>query len=123
MVAALAVSSLVALAYLVLAVIAVRRPLLARVAYHQVVRRPGQSALMVAGTAFGCAAILGMATLVDSIDGTLSQTLLDSWGNVDLTVTNAGGTFSPDVAGRLTENSMVSRRVAGVSGGSGGLDR
>ena len=117
MVAALAVASLVVLAYLVLAVIAVRRPLLARVAYRQVVRRPGQSALMVAGTAFGCAAILGMATLVDSIDGTLSQTLLDSWGNVDLTVTNAGGTFSPDVAGRLTENSMVSSRVAGVSGG------
>ena len=48
-IAALAVASLVVVAYLVLGVIAIRRPLLARIAYRQVVRRPWQSALMVAG--------------------------------------------------------------------------
>ena len=116
-IAALAAASLVVFAYLILGLIAIRRPLLARVAYRQVVRRPWQATLMVAGMTFGSAAILGMATLVDSIDGTLSQTLLDSWGNVDLTVTSAGRTFSLDVARQLKEDSAVSGRVAGVSGG------
>src|SRR2546423_10606728 len=97
-IAALAVASLVVLAYLFLTVIAIRRPVLARVAYRQVVRRPWQTALMVAGMMFGSAAILAMATLADSIDGMLRQTMLDSWGNVDLTVTDAGRPFNADVA-------------------------
>jgi len=116
-IAALAIASLVVLAYLILAVIAIRHPLLARIAYRQVARRPWQSALMVAGMTFGCAAILGMATLGDSIDGTLSQFLLDRWGNVDLMVTGGGEPFSPDLASRLREESTVSSHVAGLSGG------
>ena len=116
-IAALAVASLVVVAYLVLGVIAIRRPLLARIAYRQVVRRPWQSALMVAGMVFGSAAILAMATLTDWIDGMLSQTLLDSWGNVDLTVSQAGRPFSPDVASQLRADPTVGGRLAGVTGG------
>src|SRR5439155_1628505 len=128
-IAALAVASLVVVAYLVLAVIAIRRPLLTRIAYRQVVRRPWQSALMVAGMVFGSAAILAMATLTDWIEGMLNQTLLDSWGNVDLIVSNTGRPFSLDVASQLRADPSVAGRVAGVTGGQdlagsvGDLDR
>ena len=128
-IAALAVASLVVLAYLFLAVIAIRRPLLTRIAYRQVVRRPWQSALMVAGMVFGSAAILAMATLTDWIEGMLNQTLLDSWGNVDLIVSNTGRPFSLDVASQLRADPSVAGRVAGVTGGQdlagsvGDLDR
>src|SRR5690242_13837469 len=116
-VAALALASLVALAYLFLAVVAIRRPLLARIAFRQVVRRPWQSALMVAGMMFGSAAILAMATIADSFQGMLSQTMLDSWGNVDLTVTDAGRPFSADVAVRMRDRTMAGDSVVGVTGG------
>jgi len=116
-VAALAVAGLVVLAYLVLGVIAIRRPLLWKIAYQLVVRRPWQSTLMVAGMTFGSAAILAMATMADTLDQTAAQTLNDSWGNVDLTVTDGGRPFSPDVVGRLRDDPTVARRIAGISGG------
>jgi putative ABC transport system permease protein len=127
--ATLAVASLVVVAYAILGLIAIRRPLLRKIAYQLVVRRPWQSALMVAGMMFGSAAILAMATMADTLAQTAAQTLKDSWGNVDLTVTSAGRPFGPDVVGRLADDPRVARRIAGISGGLdlvgsvGALDR
>jgi putative ABC transport system permease protein len=116
-IAALVAASLVVLAYLGLGVLAIRRPMFRKIAYQLVVRRPWQSALMVTGMMFGSAAILAMATMADTLDQTAAQTLNESWGNVDLTVTNGGRPFSPDVVGRLRDDPTVARRVAGISGG------
>jgi putative ABC transport system permease protein len=128
-IATLVAASLVVLAYLVLVLLAIRRPMLRKIAFQLVVRRPWQSALMVTGMMFGSAAILAMATMADTLDQTAAQTLNESWGNVDLTVTSGGRPFSPDIVGRLRDDPIVARRIAGISGGLdlvgslGALDR
>jgi hypothetical protein len=90
-----------------LGVTAVRRPLLALIAYRQVVRRPGQSALMVVGMMFASAAILGTATVADSLQASSDDMIVRSWGRVDLTVTNSSRPFPASVADRLARDPRV----------------
>src|SRR5213082_2724390 len=83
------VIGLFGLVYAALAVVATRRPLLARLALREAVRRPGQSAVVVLGLMVGTVAIFAMQVLSDSF--LESQTLALSWPGV-------ASTWSPPTA-------------------------
>jgi putative ABC transport system permease protein len=116
-VVAAAAAALAALALLAVALAAARRPLLARIAYRQVVRQPGHSVLMVCGMAFASGAILAMGALADGWQHSYDDQVRLGWGRVDLAVTAGGASFSPTVAARLAADPRATSRGAGVSGG------
>jgi putative ABC transport system permease protein len=103
--------------YFVLGVIALRRPLLARLALREAVRRPWQSTLLVAGLMTGTAAILAMSIVVDSAINLEIASVEMTWGRVDLEVGNGGAFFSQTVADRLSADPAVRSRVSGVQAG------
>jgi ABC-type lipoprotein release transport system permease subunit len=116
--ALLVVGGLFILVYAPLAVLAWRRPLLARFAFRESVRRRGQFALLVVGLLAGSAAIT--ASLVAADTGLQSQAsaLQLRLGAVDLTVTGSGGSsFPADVAQRLSADQSLTRYVDGVQAG------
>src|SRR5215472_12758190 len=112
-----AVAGLAALAYIALAVVALRRPLLARLAFREAVRRPWQSAIVVGGLMIGTGAILGPQVWLDSIGDSLAAAAYRSWGHVDLTVSGGGRYFSPEVASGLAADGSLRPSIAGVQGG------
>lgn len=105
------------LIYGALAVIAIRRPLLARLAAREALRRPGQSALLIGGLMIAGASIMAGLVLADSAEASITANALREWGRVDLTVTAGGQSFSRDVATRLAADPNVKRDAAGVQGG------
>jgi putative ABC transport system permease protein len=120
MTAALIAISILVAVYGLLAVIAWRRPLLARLAFREASRRPLQSLLMVAGMMFGTAAILGMQGVGDTIQRGTDTQIYQSWGRIDLTVTDHGRPFSRDVADALAADPHV---AAGASAVQAGFDQ
>jgi putative ABC transport system permease protein len=106
-----------AVVYCALGVIAWRRPLLARMAFREAVRRPWQSALVVAGLTVGTSMILMSLVNTDSIATTLTHATYQSWGRVDLLVSANGAFFSPDIARGLAESPSLQGRVRGVQAG------
>jgi len=105
------------LTYGVLAVIASRRPLLARLAYREAVRRPWQTALVIAGLTVGTALILMAQINGDSMSDTLTAATYKSWGRVDLLVTANGDFFGSDVTARLAADQRVRGSVRGIQSG------
>ena len=105
------------LTYGLLAVIASRRPLLARLAYREAVRRPWQSGVVIAGLTVGTAMILMAQINGDSMSDTLTAATYRSWGRVDLVVTANGDFFGSDVTRRLAADQRVRRSVRGVQSG------
>ena len=105
------------LVYLALAVIAFRRPLLARLAFREAVRRPWQSALIVVGLMVGATSIITLQVATDSEQASQVQTAYAAWGRVDVTVDANGATFSPDVAQRLAADPELAGSLAGVQNG------
>ena len=111
------VSGLFLIVYGPLTILAWRRPLLARLALRETVRRRGQSALLVVGLLIGSVSIT--AAMVGADSGNDSR-LLDTyrrWGAVDLTVSSGDRFFPADVAGRLAADPRLKPYVAGVQGG------
>lgn len=105
------------LTYGALAVIAFRRPLLARLAYREAAHRPWQTALVIAGLTVGTALILMSQINGDSMSDTLTAATYNSWGRVDLLVTANGDFFSSDVTAQLAADQRVSGSVRGVQSG------
>lgn len=105
------------LTYGMLAVIALRRPLLARLAYREAVRRPWQTALVIAGLTVGTALILMAQINGDSMSDTLTAATYKSWGRVDLLVTANGDFFNSDVTARLAADQRLSGSVTGMQSG------
>ncbi|HEX2679747.1 MAG TPA: ABC transporter permease, partial [Candidatus Dormibacteraeota bacterium] len=113
-----AVGALFLLAYVPLGVLAWRRPLLARFALRESIRRRGQFALLVLGLMVGSAAITASLVAGDSSTQTLTAVITQRLGAVDLTVTSPGGnSFSLDVAHQLAADPSLRRYVAGVQAG------
>lgn len=109
---------LFALAYGTVVWFAVRRPLLARLAVREAVRRRGQSLLVVAGLMVGTAAITAALVGADSVtDSAVDAFAYRNWGHVDLTVTAANQLFPEDVADRLAASPALARVVDGVAAG------
>lgn len=100
-----------------LALTAWRRPLLGRLAWREAVRRPGHSALLVAGMMFGTAAILGMQGIGDSLQNSIVNHITTAWGRTDITVSRRGEPFSASVATALAADPRVAAGAAGVQGG------
>jgi len=82
--------ALALLGYVALAVLAWRRPLLVRLAVREATRRPGQSAIAVAGLMVGTAAIFCMEIGADSVVASGASGAELSWGRVDLTISDGG---------------------------------
>ncbi len=113
----LIVGTLFTIVYGPLAVLAVRRPLLARLAFRESVRRRGQSLLLIGGLMIGSAAITASLVGVDSARDTLVHDAYRKWGMVDLTINAGGRYFSPEVARRLADDPALHAYVRGVQGG------
>ncbi|HXM72902.1 MAG TPA: FtsX-like permease family protein [Candidatus Dormibacteraeota bacterium] len=105
------------LTYGVLAVIAFRRPLLARLAYREAIHRPWQTVLVIAGLTVGTALILMAQINGDSMSNTLTAATYKSWGRVDLLVTANGDFFSSSLTSRLAADPRVHGSVRGVQSG------
>jgi putative ABC transport system permease protein len=114
---AAALIGLFALAYGALAVIALRRPLLGRLALREAIRRPGQSVLIVLGLMVGTTAIYSMQLLVDSVTQSDSQAAYTAWGHVDLVAADGGRFFDQSLASGLAADPKVKSSTIGVQGG------
>lgn len=100
-----------------LALIAWKRPLLGRLAWREAVRRPGHSALLVAGMMFGTAAILGMQGIGDSIQKGIVYNITTAWGRTDITVSRRGEPFGASLATALAADPRVETGAAGIQSG------
>jgi len=106
------------LGYGIVILIALRRPLYARIAIREATRRPWQSALVVAGLMIGSGAILVSQVIQNSADDSLTAGAFQSWGRVDLTVGAPDkGYFDPSVAQTLADDPQVRHSAAGVQAG------
>jgi putative ABC transport system permease protein len=112
------VIALFVLVYAALVVIALRRPLLARLALREAVRRPGQSALIVLGLMVGTTAIYSMQLLSDSVLQSDRQTAYTAWGHVDLVVADGGRFFDQSLATDLAADGRVKSSTTGMQGGA-----
>jgi putative ABC transport system permease protein len=109
--------ALALLGYVALAVLAWRRPLLVRLAVREATRRPGQSAIAVAGLMVGTAAIFCMEIGADSVVASGASGAELSWGRVDLTISDGGSAFDEDVARSIAADDDLAGLVAGAQGG------
>ena len=103
--------------YGALAVVALRRPLLARLAYREVARRPWQSMLVVAGLTVGTSMLLMSFINSDSMTVTLTQATYQSWGRVDVLVSRNGAFFDRGVATGLADSPRLHGQLRGVQAG------
>jgi putative ABC transport system permease protein len=105
-------------AYAALLLIALRRPLYARIAIREATRRPWQSALVVAGLMIGSGAILVSEALQNSTDDSLTAGMFQAWGRVDLTISAPDNSyFDPTIAQTLTNDPQVRQSATGVQAG------
>ena len=105
-------------AYAALALMALRRPLYARIAIREATRRPWQSALVVAGLMIGSGAILVSEVYQNSQDDSLTAAAFQSWGRVDLTVGAPDNSyFDPTIAQTLANDPLLRQSAVGVQAG------
>ena len=105
------------LVYAALLVLAIRRPLLARLALREAVRRPGQSAVVVLGLMVGTVAIFAMQVLSDSFLESQTRGAFLAWGRVDLVAGDGGRFFDPALASELAADPGLRSSMAGVQAG------
>lgn len=106
------------IAYAALALLALWRPLYARIAIREATRRPWQSALVVAGLMIGSGAILVSEALQNSTDDSLTAGMFQAWGRVDLTVSKPDtGYFDPTIAQTLANDPQLRHSAIGVQAG------
>jgi putative ABC transport system permease protein len=105
------------LVYAALLVLAVRRPLLARLALREAVRRPWQSAVVVLGLMVGTVAIFATQVLGDSFLESSTRTAYLAWGRVDLVAADGGRFFDPALASGLASDPGLRSTGAGVQAG------
>jgi len=105
------------LVYAALLVLAVRRPLLARLALREAVRRPGQSAVVVLGLMVGSVAIFSTQVLGDSFVESSTQSAYLAWGRVDLLAADGGRFFDPALASGLAADTGLRSAQVGVQAG------
>ena len=112
-----AVIWLFVMVYAALLVLGLRRPLLARLALREAVRRPGQSAVVVLGLMVGTVAIFAMQVLSDSFLESQTRGAYLAWGRVDLVAADGGRFFDPALASELAADPGLRSSLAGVQAG------
>jgi putative ABC transport system permease protein len=105
------------LIYAALLVLALRRPLLARLALREAVRRPGQSAVVVFGLMIGTTAIFATQVLSDSFLESATRGAYLAWGDVDLLAADGGRFFDPALAAGLAADPGLRSSLNGVQAG------
>jgi putative ABC transport system permease protein len=105
------------LIYIALLVLALRRPLLARLALREAVRRPGQTAVVVLGLMIGTTAIFATQVLSDSFLESSTRSAYLAWGNVDLVAADGGRFFDPALAAGLAADPGLRTSLHGVQAG------
>jgi len=103
--------------YGTLALLARRRPLLARLAFREARRGGLQTGLVVAGLALAGMGITAALVGADSTDASVTQHAYQSMGEIDLTVTASGALFDASVADRLAADRKLAKGIDGVQGG------
>ena len=111
------VIGLFVLAYATLLLVAMRRPLLARLALREAVRRPGQSAIVVLGLMVGTVAIFSSQVMGDSFRESQTQEAYLAWGHVDMIAADGGRFFDPVKASELAADPGLKSSLAGVQAG------
>jgi putative ABC transport system permease protein len=111
------VIGLFVIVYAGLVVLAIRRPLLARLALREAARRPGQSAIVVLGLMIGTMAIFAMQVLGDSFYDSQTRGALLAWGHVDLIAADGGRFFEPALAPALAADRGLHSSLGGVQAG------
>ena len=116
--ALLAAGGLFLLVYVPLAILAWRRPLLARFAWREATHGRGQFVVLVVGLMVASASITASLVAGDSGVQTFTAFSEERLGAVDLTVTRLGGTTFPiDIARQLAADPTLSAYVDGVQAG------
>jgi putative ABC transport system permease protein len=113
----LAAGGLVVLVYGAIGLAALRRPLLARLAARQAIRRRWQSALLVIGLMVATVAIIASLVGADSERDSGVINAQRAWGRVDLIVDQGGGFFSPSLVSRLGARLRHTPLISGVQSG------
>jgi putative ABC transport system permease protein len=103
--------------YAGLLVLAIRRPLLARLALREAVRRPWQSAVVVLGLMVGTVTIFSSQVLGDSFLESQTREAYLAWGRVDLVAADGGKFFDPALASGLAADPGLRSSLAGVQAG------
>ena len=105
------------LVYAALVVSALRRPLLARLALREAVRRPGQSAVVVLGLMVGTVSIFAMQVFSDSALESQTHGAYLAWGHVDLVAADGGRFFDAAQAAAVAADPKLRSSLAGVQAG------
>ena len=106
-----------ALVFGVVGLLAARRPLLARMAGREVIRRRGQSLLVIGGLMIGAAAITASLVGAESSRDSFLADAYRSWGYVDLAADAGSAFFTTDLVDRLSaEAGSSASSIDGVMG-------
>jgi putative ABC transport system permease protein len=104
--------------HVALAIVAVRRRFLSRLAVREVSRRRWQSVLVVVGLAVGAAGITAALVAGDAVRETALLNAYRTWAGTDVTVTAPGGSpFPAEVLDRLRRDAGVAAATDGLQGG------
>src|ERR1700686_5003913 len=94
--------ALFVLAYIAIGAVVLRRPLIARIAFREAGRRPGQTAVLILGLMIAGAAIFSIQVIEDTMYETFRAHALQSWGRDDIEISAGGGYFDAGVTQRAT---------------------
>jgi putative ABC transport system permease protein len=98
--------------YAVLGLVIWRRPLVGRIALREAVRRPGQTAVVVAGLMIAGASIFLIQVIDDSMYQSNRAAAFRSWGRDDIEVTGGGTLFDPALTSGLAIDPSLSSATA-----------
>jgi len=98
--------------YAALALIVWRRPLVGKIAVREAVRRPGQTAVVVAGLMIAGASIFLIQVIEDSMYQANRAAAFRSFGRDDIEVTGGGTQFDPALTTRLATDPSLSSAAA-----------
>jgi len=105
---------LVALISLPFAVLALRRPVLRRLAVRNLARRPRETALVVLGSLLGTAIITSSMVVGDTLDASLRQGTRTQLGPIDELIATSGADEQATLAAALGELDAGDDRIDGV---------
>lgn len=98
--------------YAALALIVWRRPLIGRIALREAVRRPAQTAVVVAGLMIAGASIFLIQVISDSMYAYNRSSVLRTWGHDDIELTAGGTFFDPALTQRLAADTSLRAAAA-----------
>ena len=110
--------ALFVLAYIAIGAVVLRRPLIARIAFREAGRRPGQTAVLILGLMIAGAAIFSIQVIEDTMYETFRAHALQSWGRDDIEISAGGGYFDAGVTQRATCSCVAAVQNAVITAGS-----